>query len=385
MAMGLAGALFGALAFGLFLEQREQGNLVDDWPAFVFVMGFPLLLAVLAIRIDVSALRALSAGYAVICLVFMSSWALGSVQTREAFGEVWITSVVAIPAVAAIVWAAEDRTRGLFAWAYLIVIAAASGVVTFATSLSPDRQVESAQTALYSFAFSAVFVAVAQVAIQGSARLDQQRENAAIERERALLEAARADERHRIESLVHDGAISTLLMAGQSSFASQDLAEQARQTLQDLSKQSTDAPVPWHVFRERVVRISQWLVPHVQLSLPENLDVTLTGAIADAFEGAISEALRNYLRHATGSVPPDAANGQDVPPVEVCVEYLEPVHELSIQVRDGGIGFDLATVDERRLGIRRSIIERMELAGGAAHVKATPGVGTRVTMTWRHA
>jgi signal transduction histidine kinase len=57
---------------------------------------------------------------------------------------------------------------------------------------------------------------------------------------------------------------------------------------------------------------------------------------------------------------------------------------LTISIRDDGLGFALASVSPRRLGISRSITERMaSVPGGEAVVTSAPGAGTKVELTWR--
>lgn len=52
-------------------------------------------------------------------------------------------------------------------------------------------------------------------------------------------------------------------------------------------------------------------------------------------------------------------------------------------VRDRGVGFDPASVPDGRLGVRRSIVDRMERHGGAATIRSTPGEGTEVRLSTR--
>lgn len=53
---------------------------------------------------------------------------------------------------------------------------------------------------------------------------------------------------------------------------------------------------------------------------------------------------------------------------------------VEVFVRDRGRGFDTEQVPEDRLGVRRSIIDRMERHGGTASVRSTPGDGTEVRL-----
>ena len=55
---------------------------------------------------------------------------------------------------------------------------------------------------------------------------------------------------------------------------------------------------------------------------------------------------------------------------------------LEVFVRDHGTGFDLARVDPGRLGLRRSIEERIADCGGQASVWSVPGQGTAVRLSW---
>jgi len=55
---------------------------------------------------------------------------------------------------------------------------------------------------------------------------------------------------------------------------------------------------------------------------------------------------------------------------------------LAVTVRDAGAGFDPGQADPARLGVRRSIIERVTDWGGSATVRSVPGAGTEVRLCW---
>ena len=49
-------------------------------------------------------------------------------------------------------------------------------------------------------------------------------------------------------------------------------------------------------------------------------------------------------------------------------------------VRDRGVGFDPATIADDRMGVRASIIARVERHGGSATIRSAPGEGTEVAL-----
>jgi signal transduction histidine kinase len=93
-------------------------------------------------------------------------------------------------------------------------------------------------------------------------------------------------------------------------------------------------------------------------------DVPLTPPVAVAVD-ATREALTNAARHSGAAV----------------VNLYAEAHDNSVRVfvRDRGVGFDPITVEEGR-GMRHSLRQRMEDAGGTLHITSTPGLGTEVEI-----
>jgi signal transduction histidine kinase len=90
------------------------------------------------------------------------------------------------------------------------------------------------------------------------------------------------------------------------------------------------------------------------------------GGPADAVVAATREALTNAARHSGAER----------------VDLFAEVGDAGVEVfvRDRGAGFDPAAVGPDRLGVRRSIVERMERNGGTATVTTAPGAGTEVHL-----
>lgn len=114
----------------------------------------------------------------------------------------------------------------------------------------------------------------------------------------------------------------------------------------------------------------------VHLEVDDAGGAAVPARVITAVSNAVREALLNVAAHAgTGEAwvgvrrtAPDAA--AKVP------------HRLRVVVRDRGSGFDRARVDRARLGLRRSIAERIADCGGQASIWSAPGQGTEVSLSW---
>lgn len=91
----------------------------------------------------------------------------------------------------------------------------------------------------------------------------------------------------------------------------------------------------------------------------------------------VAAAIANAVREALSNVAAHAGTG------EAWVEVSLPAPgRLQVTVRDRGAGFDPADIDRTRLGLRRSIAERMADCGGQASIWSAPGQGTVASLSW---
>jgi signal transduction histidine kinase len=113
--------------------------------------------------------------------------------------------------------------------------------------------------------------------------------------------------------------------------------------------------------------LARGLTVHVAVDASPGPDVP--APVAAAIANAVREALSNVAAHAgTG---------------EAWVEVSLPAPgRLQVTVRDRGAGFDPADIDRTRLGLRRSIAERMADCGGQASIWSVAGQGTVASLSW---
>jgi signal transduction histidine kinase len=107
----------------------------------------------------------------------------------------------------------------------------------------------------------------------------------------------------------------------------------------------------------------------VHVAVAGNDAPAVPATVATAISGATREALVNIIAHARTW--------------EAWVEVsFVPPGRVHVTVRDHGAGFDPASVDPARLGLRRSIAERTADCGGQASIWSLPGRGTVVHLSW---
>jgi signal transduction histidine kinase len=106
----------------------------------------------------------------------------------------------------------------------------------------------------------------------------------------------------------------------------------------------------------------------------DGLGPVVPSPVATALTQAVREALVNVLRH--------AGTGEAWVAVHPACPDDATAAGVVVTVRDTGAGFDTGRVDALRLGLRRSITERVEDCGGQTAIWSAPGEGTLVTLRW---
>ena len=167
------------------------------------------------------------------------------------------------------------------------------------------------------------------------------------------------------------------------------LHDSVLQTLALIQKQSHDPKAVARLARSQERELRDWLY-----GSPNDIDATLRSELKKAAaevedlhgvpvevvavgDAPLDEPLTAVVRAAREAMT-NAAKHSGAPKIDVFVE-VEP-SRIEVFVRDRGMGFDPNAVAEDRLGVRRSIYERMERHGGKADIRSSPGEGTEVKL-----
>jgi signal transduction histidine kinase len=184
-------------------------------------------------------------------------------------------------------------------------------------------------------------------------------------------ERIRQEERAEVAAHVHDSVLHTLTLIQRNAHDPREVLRLARSQERELRnwlyqpKQDADATVAAAVRRAAAEVEDEHGVP-IEIVCVGDADLTPS---LNALVQAARQAMVNAAKYA------------EAPVVSVYAE-VEP-DEVTVFVRDRGKGFDLDAVPPDRMGIRESIIGRMERNGGSARVRTAPGEGTEVTLTMR--
>jgi signal transduction histidine kinase len=193
------------------------------------------------------------------------------------------------------------------------------------------------------------------------------------ELQRERTERIRQEERAEVAAHVHDSVLHTLTLIQRSAHDSREVTRLARSQERELRnwlyqpKQDADATLAAAVRRAAAEEEDAHGVP---------IEVVCVG------DCDLDDGLRALLQAARQAMV-NSAKYAEAPVVSVYAE-VEP-EQVTVFVRDRGKGFDLDAVPEDRMGIRQSIVGRMERHGGAARVRTAPGEGTEVMLTMKQA
>jgi phage shock protein PspC (stress-responsive transcriptional regulator) len=168
------------------------------------------------------------------------------------------------------------------------------------------------------------------------------------------------------------------------------LHDSVLQTLALIQKNAADPTMVGRLARSQERDLRAWLydeAPSAEASLAGALRA-VAAAVEDDHGVAVdvvtvgdlpaTERVRPVVE-ATREALANAAKHAGVPRVDLYAEVTPGLVEVF--VRDRGPGFDLAGVPDDRLGVRRSILDRMERHHGSAEVRSTPGAGTEVRLS----
>ena len=242
----------------------------------------------------------------------------------------------------------------------------AAGVVAFL--------VESGSIGDFAKVFQAVLAVLAGVLLLGGPYMLRMWQDLSAERR----ERIRAQERAEVAAHIHDSVLHTLTLILRNADDSKEVSRLARAQERDLrqwlyrpsgASESADAPA---TLAESIRAVAAEVedLHGIPVEFIHVGDCPMDERLAAQVQ-ATREAVVNAAKYGGGE------------PVSVYAEVEG--NTVWVFVRDRGPGFDLASVPEDRMGVRGSIIGRMQRHGGHARVRPAPAGGTEVELEMERA
>ena len=317
--------------------------------------------------------RPIAALYAAFVLLGLVTWPLAWQPGAPSAGTPWLWLCLGLGTICAAL-----ATTIRIAVIYGSVVTLAFFLLRLTPSGGSAGLVLAAQDALMLGVQPGALLLVLHLLRRATRALDNSLVRAQAERAQAAVSQALVDERRRLDALVHDEVMTTLVAAAKSGPGHDPaLAAQAQSTIASLESADVGAESTADVPAEQVVQLIADVIASVcpravvHGQIPE-LPVAVPHRSVRVLTQAAREAALNAEKHARAS--------------EVTVELVVSTSvrrvNVMIDVSDDGIGFDLDQVPAERLGIRVSLHERMKTIGGSASVRSTVGEGTSVRLTW---
>jgi signal transduction histidine kinase len=182
-------------------------------------------------------------------------------------------------------------------------------------------------------------------------------------------------EQSRLDALVHDSVLTTLLVASKAQTPEEILLarESATDALRKLDSDNASTQIGSAItqvsFFEALQNRIREVYPSFEVSLQQTNNSLLPELAAEALTEATLQAVDNSTKHAGGA--------------EKRIVSLQGQGQgLKIVISDTGKGFRPSKIPKDRLGIQLSIIGRVKSVGGRVFIRSEPGKGTDVVLEW---
>jgi signal transduction histidine kinase len=274
---------------------------------------------------------------------------------------------------------ASITSVGAFSVPIAVLLNIAFPVIWFVLQLSniggPVSPLVALQDSAMSFLFAGLISALALVLRYEAAKVDSANQVTNL----AAIELAKTDaierERARVDALVHDSVLTTLLTAANAKDSAQQSAAAllAEDAINKLNAAANENAVSKDISFNSLFTALEVAIERqasgVQVEIEGATDQLVPGDVAAALTEATLQALANSLQHAGTSVRR-----------QVLLKGTR--RGIKILVIDNGRGFRVARIPKNRLGVRLSIIGRVESIGGVVHIDSRIGVGTTIVIEW---
>ncbi|MFD4423018.1 sensor histidine kinase [Agromyces sp. NPDC058484] len=373
-ALGIFGLVFGAQTLPIALMQSPA--LVGGAGAALMALLYGGLVALAVASLAKVAVRGAALAFAVLYAAALVAWPLLVDDPAALDGEApWLYYLCTVATTAAVVAVPAPVATG-----YTTVVPAVYGVIRLLPAGGAAVPLLAVLDAMYAVILGVVVLIIVTMLRQAAESVDSAQEAALQRYDVAARQHATESERVKVDALVHDSVLTTLLSAAAAESADEQslAARMARDAVKRLDEAGASGPraldrvgLPVLVRRLRAA-LTTFSAP-VTVRVVNASGVELPVDAIDSLYSAAVQAMVNSMQHAD---EPGRSTRREL--------RIRGVRSggCVIEVADNGCGFERSEVPVERLGLRVSIEERMDNAGGSAEIVSSPGHGTTVTVAW---
>lgn len=305
-------------------------------------------------------------------LVLLATWPLhfdSSASVPESF-KPWVWWLLGVSAIAA-----GASFKFWFAVSYIVSVSVGWYLLRTSESGGFGEAVLALQDSLHLLILSSIGTAMVLALRWQAAKVDFANEKSITSAVESAQREALDLERSRLDALVHDSVLTTLLVASKALTPEQ--IESARSSANQALKKLDAARSPgrdtetvtlvsfFEALNQRIRDLSE----DFEISIVRVNDLPLNASVSEALTEATLQAVDNSIKHSgNASKKRVLLQGQGL--------------GLKIVVSDNGKGFRPAKISKSRAGIRTSIVDRVKNVGGRVFIKSAPGKGSDVVIEW---
>ena len=308
----------------------------------------------------------------VLTFVLLVTWPLhydASIEFPDSF-KPWIWWLLGIASVAA-----GTSFRFWLGVLYIVVVSLGWIALRVSPSGGSGELLLAIQDSLHLFVLAAIATVMAAAVRWQAAKTDFANQDLIASGVKSAQSQAVELEQSRLDALVHDSVLTTLLVASKAQTPEEALRarESATDALRKLDSYNTSAATGsaitqvsfFEALRNRIFEV----YPSFEVSLQQTNNSLLPEIVSEAFTEATLQAVDNSTKHAGAAA-------------RKSVSLQSQGKGLKIVISDTGKGFRPSKISKNRLGIQLSIIGRVKSVGGRVFIRSEPGKGTDVVLEW---
>ena len=186
---------------------------------------------------------------------------------------------------------------------------------------------------------------------------------------------AKTMESQRLDSLVHDSVLTALISASAAKTPDQVLAARnlAKEAIEKLSLGQTSNNVSQILYTrdllESIGSAGRRLDAKIEVRSTAESNWPMDALVGSALTAACIQAVQNSVLHAGKKAQR-----------ELILKATDT--QIKLVIKDDGVGFRPNRIPKGRLGMRISIIGRVESVGGTVHIASSPRKGSTIIIEW---